>query len=255
MNESVRVAEDGAVVRITLARPERANALGLDTCDGLGEALKRIGEGTGCVLLLADGPNFCVGGDVRGFAAAEDVPAHIRLLADTVHAHLVALRESGVPLVAGVRGWAAGAGMSLALAADVLVLGETAKLRPGYAGIGVTPDCGMTWTLPRAVGAARAREILLTNRAVDAAEALAIGIASRVVPDEEVDAAAAAVAAQLAAGPTPALGATRRLVDAAAARTFAEHLDFEAASISEHAGLPHGREGITAFVEKRAPRF
>jgi 2-(1,2-epoxy-1,2-dihydrophenyl)acetyl-CoA isomerase len=255
MNEPVRLTEDGGVLRITLARPGAANALSLDTADGFGEAVKRVGEGTGCVLLLAEGPNFCVGGDVRGFAAADDVPAHIRLLADTIHAHLLALRDCGVPLVAGVRGWAAGAGMSLALLADVLVLGESAKLRPGYPGIGVTPDCGLTWTLPRAVGAARAREILLTNRAVGAAEALAIGIASRVVPDDEVDATAAAVAAELAAGPTPALDATRRLVDAGSVRTLAEHLEAEAASISEHAGLPHGREGITAFVEKRPPRF
>src|SRR5688572_3275910 len=108
MNESVRVEEDGAVVRITLTRPERANALSLETCDGFADAVKRIGEGTGCVLLLADGPNFCVGGDVRGFAAAEDITAHVRMLADTAHRQLAALRDSGVPLVAGVRGWAAG---------------------------------------------------------------------------------------------------------------------------------------------------
>lgn len=255
MSSSVRIAEEDRVLRVTLARPQSANALDLETGRGLGEAVMRIGPGTGCVLLLAEGPNFCVGGDVRGFAAADDLPAHVRMLADSIHEHLRALHDTGVPLVVGARGWAAGAGMSLVLLADVLVLGASARLRPGYAGIGITPDCGMSWTLPRAVGAARARDILLTNRAVDAAEALAIGIASRVVPDEEVDATAAAVAADLAAAPTSALAATRRLVEDGAARTFAEHLDAEAASIAAHAGMPHGREGIAAFVEKRPPRF
>ena len=255
MTEAVRTDDHGAVLRVTLARPRQANALDLEIGAGLEAAFKRIGPDTGAVLLLADGPNFCVGGNVAGFAAATDLPAHIRLLADSIHAQIEVLHGSGVPLVVGVRGWAAGAGMSLALLADVLVLGASARLRPGYAGIGITPDCGLTWTLPRAVGAARARDILLTNRPVDAAEALAIGIAARVVPDEEVDATAAAVAAELAAGPTPALAATRRLVEDAATRGLVEHLDAEAASIAAHAGLPHGREGIAAFVAKRPARF
>ena len=249
------VEVDDGVLVLTLARPERANSLDLELGRDLGAALSELGPAVRCVLLLAAGPNFCVGGDVREFAGADDLPGHIRLLADTMHGHLLTLRASGVPVVVGARGWAAGAGMSLVLIADVAVLGTSAKLRPGYAGIGITPDCGLTWTLPRAVGAARAREILLTNRAVDAAEALAIGIAARVVPDEEVDATAAAVAREIADGPTAALSATIRLVEAGAVHTFAEHLEAEAASIAEHAGLPHGREGIAAFTGKRPPRF
>jgi 2-(1,2-epoxy-1,2-dihydrophenyl)acetyl-CoA isomerase len=252
---TLRASEDGGVLRITFARPERANALAPETGQDLAKAIGGIGPGTRCVLLLADGPNFCVGGDVSGFAAAADVGEHVRALADSIHAILVSLHATGLPVVVGARGWAAGAGMSLVLLGDVVVLGESARLRPGYGGIGITPDCGMTWTLPRAVGAARARDILFTNRAVGAQEALAIGIASRVVPDDDVDATAAAVAAELAAAATGALRATRDLLEAGASRGFAEHLDAEAASIAARAASAEGREGIAAFVAKRPPRF
>jgi 2-(1,2-epoxy-1,2-dihydrophenyl)acetyl-CoA isomerase len=246
---------DGRVLRIRLTRPDRANALDLDTAAQLAEALRQVGPGVGAVSLLHDGPNFCVGGDVRGFDAAPDPEAHLYTLAGAAHECVQLLTAAGVPVVIGARGWAAGAGMALLLTADLVVLGESARMRVAYPAIGLTPDCGMTWNLPRVVGQARARDILLTNRVVDAAEALAIGIAARVVPDDEVEQTVHAITADLADGPTEAYRGIRALLDDGVARPFDEHLEFEARSIARSAATPQGSEGIRAFLEKRAPRF
>jgi 2-(1,2-epoxy-1,2-dihydrophenyl)acetyl-CoA isomerase len=248
---TVRAELEGGVLRVTLCRPVLDPEVGAD----LRKAVAAIGPEVRAVLLLSEGPNFCFGGDVAGFASAADPAAHVLDLANGVHGILVDLTATGLPIVVGAQGWAAGAGLSLVLHGDVVVLGESARLRAGYTAIGFTPDCGMSWLLPRAIGPARARDLLFTNRAVGAQEAVAMGLASRVVPDEEVAEAAAAVARELAAAPTGALIATRRLLADAATSTYAEHLDAEAASISARAGSPEGREGVAAFVEKRRPRF
>ena len=157
-----------------------------------------------------------------------------------------------VPVVAAVRGWAAGAGMSLALAADVAVAGVSTRLRPAYPAIGLSPDGGLTWTLPRAVGAARARHILLTDRVVDAEEALALGLVAVVVADDDVVTEAEALARRLADGPVRALGRTKGLVRAD--RTLSEQLDAEATAIAESVA-DEGREGIAAFRERRPAKF
>ena len=138
----------------------------------------------------------------------------MRALAGELHELVRALVEVPVPVVAAVRGWAAGAGMSLVVAADVAVAGVSTRLRPAYPAIGLSPDGGLTWTLPRAVGAARARHILLTDRVLDADEALALGLVATVVPDDEVVEQALALAQRLADGPTRALGRTKRLLRA-----------------------------------------
>lgn len=252
---TVRAELDGAVLRITLCRPEKANVLDLTSGADLLRAVEAIGPGVRAVLLLAEGRNFCVGGDVLGFAAADDPEAHVLELAQLAHSALRVLTAPGVPIVVGVQGWAAGAGLSLVLHGDVVVLGESAQFRTAYTAIGVTPDLGMSWLLPRAVGHARARDMLFTNRVVDAKEAVAIGLASRLVPDAEVADAAAAIAHSLAASATGALVATRQLLEDGQFDSYLEHLDAEAASISGRAGAAEGREGVGAFVAKRAPRF
>jgi 2-(1,2-epoxy-1,2-dihydrophenyl)acetyl-CoA isomerase len=160
-----------------------------------------------------------------------------------------------VPVVAAVHGWAAGAGMSVALAADVAVAGTSTRLRPAYPAIGLTPDGGMTWTLPRAVGAARARHILLTDRVLSADEALALGLVAMVVPDEAVAAEAQRLAERLADGPVGALGRVKRLLLESPDRDLCTQLDAEAAAIAESAADAEGREGVAAFSERRAPRF
>jgi 2-(1,2-epoxy-1,2-dihydrophenyl)acetyl-CoA isomerase len=213
-----------------------------------------------CLLLTAAGPNFCLGGDIRYFSPAgeevpDDVGHKIGALAQGLHVALRRLGDVPVPLVTAVQGWAAGAGIGLALAGDVVLLAESARMRPGYVGLGFSPDGGVSWRLARSLGPARATDVLLGNGTLTAPELLAAGLASRVVPDGELEDAALALARSLAAGPTRALLRTRDLVRAAGSATLDEHLDAEAAAIAACAGEPDGLEGVAAFLEKRRPTF
>jgi 2-(1,2-epoxy-1,2-dihydrophenyl)acetyl-CoA isomerase len=238
-------------------------------------ALRTLEPDVGAVLLVGEGPHFCTGADVRELSAPEakgagaspapertapgSRPAHaetaVRELADELHDLVRALVEAPVPVVAAVHGWAAGAGMSLVLAADIAVAGTSTRLRPAYPAIGLSPDGGLTWTLPRAVGASRARHILLTDRVLSADEALDLGLVAAVVADDEVGAQAQRLAERLSDGAAGALGRTKRLLREGADRDLAAQLDAEAAAIARAAAGPEGREGVTAFVERRPPRF
>lgn len=174
---------DGRVLRCVVATEERNASLHPDgVAEGM-EAVRSIGPETGAILLLGTGPAFCTGGDVSAFGAAPDPEPFIRAVADAFHAFLLGLVEAPVPVVAAVHGAAAGAGMSLVCAADLAVAGTSTVLKPGYPSLGFTPDGGMTWTLPRLVGTARARSILLRDRLLDAPTALAYGIVTEVVED------------------------------------------------------------------------
>ena len=159
------------------------------------------------------------------------------------------------PLVVAVRGAAGGAGMSLVAGADIVVAGERAKFTMGYTAVGLTPDGGSTFFLSRVVGLRRAMDLVLTNRVLDARTAEEWGLVTRVVPDERAEEEAAALAASLAAGPTAALGAAKRLVIDGASAALAEALHREAVGISAAAATPDGAEGIAAFVDKRAPKY
>lgn len=249
------ISHEGRVLRVRVSRG-RHGTLDDEALPPAVAALRELDPAqTGAVLLVGEGGSFCTGGDVRAFAGAEDRGTFVRSLADAFHTLVAALVEAPVPVVAAVSGWAAGAGFSIVLASDLAVAGRSTKVRPAYPGIGFSPDGGMTWTLPRIVGAARARHILLTDRVVDAEEALAMGIFAAVVDDVDVLAEAEETARRLAAGPTEALGRIKRLLAAAPDRTLAEHLPDEAAGISASASGREGAEGLAAFAEKRAPRF
>jgi 2-(1,2-epoxy-1,2-dihydrophenyl)acetyl-CoA isomerase len=247
-------SRDGRILRVHLTAPAQGNTIDLDFTAGLAEAVADL-DGIGCVLLTAAGPNFCLGGDVAQFAGAEDPGAYIDELAADLHRSLVRLDTAGVPVVVAAQGWSAGAGLRLVLAGDVVVLEDGSRLRPAYSAIGLSPDGGMSWTLPRAVGRARAMDMLLTNRVMDAAEALTAGLASRVVSDGTAVQVAEDIARQIAAGPARALAAARTLVRDGRDRDLAAHLDAERASISTQAGGPEGREGVAAFLGRRAPTF
>lgn len=249
------VEQDGRVLRATIARG-RHGTLDGEALPEVEKALRGIDPASvGAVLLVSDGESFCTGGDVRAFAGAPDRRAYVRALADAFHGALTAMVECPVPVVAAVTGWAAGAGMSIVCAADLAVGGHGTRLRPAYPGIGFSPDGGMSWTLPRIVGAGRAREILLTDRVVEAPEAHALGILAAVVDDAEVRAEAEATAHRLAQGPTAALGRIKRLLAASPGASLADQLEAEASSIAESAAGPEGTEGLAAFAEKRPPRF
>jgi 2-(1,2-epoxy-1,2-dihydrophenyl)acetyl-CoA isomerase len=252
---TVRAERAGRLLTITLDRPGQANALDMSTACQLRDAVRLIGDGVGCVLLAGAGANFCVGGDVRAFAAAPEPGKFLGELASVVHDAVLGLAEGPAPVVAAVNGWAAGAGMSLAACADITLAAESARFRSAYSALGLTPDCGLTWTLPRLVGRARAADLMLTNRSVGAAEAAAIGLAARVVADDSLLAEAQTLAAGLASGPTAAFGRIKKLLDASDRSALADQLDAEAASIAACADHPEGRAGIAAFTVGRKPVF
>ncbi len=254
-DQPVRTEADGDVWRVTLDSAGTGNAVDPAMAAALGEALRARPPQTRAVLLLAEGERFCVGGDVRGFAAAADPGAEVGRLAADWHEVVRALLAAPVPVVAGVHGAVAGAGVGLLGACDVVVCARSTRIRPAYAAIGFSPDGGTSWTLAHALGPARALDLALTNGTLDAAEAHACGLVARVVADDELRAAATELAHALAAGPVRAMVRTRALVRGAAVRTLAEHLDDEAMLIAESADDPEGREGVRAFVEKRRPDF
>ena len=252
------VTRTGQVLRCAVSSAARHGTLDFDHLREVTAALRAPEPDVGAVLLEGEGPHFCVGADVGALAAAgseaADAGPAVRALAGELHEFVRALVEVPVPVVAAVRGWAAGAGMSLVVAADIAVAGVSTRLRPAYPAIGLSPDGGLTWTLPRAVGAARARHILLTDRVLDAAEALEWGLVATVVPDDEVSAHALELAQRLADGPTRALGRTKRLLRAED-RGLSAQLDAEADAIAESAAGADGQEGIAAFRDRRSPRF
>lgn len=246
------------VAHITLNRPQAANTLNVEMGMDLMRAALRCEEDRSVrsVLLSGSGAAFCAGGDLKAFHAHLDgLPAHIKEVVTYLHTALSHLTRMNAPVVTAVHGFAAGAGLSLACASDLVVAGESARFTMAYTRAGLTPDGSATHFLPRMVGLNRALDLALTNRTLSAREAMEWGIVSRVVPDAEVHAQAEELAIQLAAGPTRAFGNVKRLMRTGWTETLETQMAYEADSIAEMTRLADGREGVTAFVEKRAPHF
>ena len=245
------------IARLTLNRPDAGNALNLELATELAQAAKGLrGSDVGAVILTGAGKSFSVGGDLAWMRAAGDgVREAVLRLATQFHDGLEALAALDAPLITAVRGAAAGGGMSLAIAGDVVLAAQSARFTVAYTAIGFSPDGGSSWTLPRLVGLRRATELMLLNERLDAARAVELGLATRVVADDALDAEADALAARLAAGPVTAHGAVKRLLRESATRSFTEQLAEEARTIADLAGSPAGREGVTSFLDKRVPSF
>jgi 2-(1,2-epoxy-1,2-dihydrophenyl)acetyl-CoA isomerase len=247
-----------AVAHVTLAREKAANALDLRLCQELAEAALRcqLDRSVRAVVIGAKGKMFCAGGDLQAFAAAGDeAPALMKRMTHHLHAAIASFARMDAPVVAAVSGTAAGAGLSLVCACDLAVAAESAKFTMAYTRAGLTPDGSSTWFLPRLLGRKRALELMLTNRLLTAAEALEWGIVNRVVPDAEVAGAAEALARELAAGATRAYGTTKRLVLGSGSESLETQLELEAQGICGAAATRDAREGIAAFLAKRAPAF
>jgi 2-(1,2-epoxy-1,2-dihydrophenyl)acetyl-CoA isomerase len=251
----VRTEVDGDLWRITLARPEAGNVIDVAMADELATAVTARPEATRAVLLLADGPRFSVGGDVKAFARSADPGAVVGELAARWHEVVRLLLAVPVPVVAGVQGAVAGAAVGLLGACDVVVCARSTVITPAYAAIGFSPDGGTSWVLTRALGAARALDVMLTAGSVTAEEARDAGLVTRLVADDALRDEALALARGLAAGPVRAMVRTRELVRRAATNTLDQHLDDEARLIAVSAADPEGREGVAAFVAKRRPDF
>lgn len=249
---------EGAVARLTLNRPTAGNSINIPLARALMEAAIRCDEDDSvrCVLLTGRGSLFSAGGDVRAFAeAGESIPALIKEL--TAYLHLAIARFAGMdkPLVTVINGPAAGAGLGLAMLGDIVLAARSAHFTVAHTAIGLSPDGGCTWLLPRLVGLRRAQELVLTNRRVSAEEAEKIGLITRVVDDALFWDEARAVARQVAESATKALGHTRRLLLSSFNASQQTQLDAEAYSIADLARSDHSREGISAFTQKRKPNY
>lgn len=246
------------VAWLTLARPERRNAIGPEMARALHHVADRCADDPSvrCVVLTGSGRFFSVGGDIDLFSqAGGDIEATVLDLAHSFHAGVHRLATMDKPLVTAINGPAAGAGFSLAILGDIAIAAASAHFTSAYSAIGLTPDGGASWWLPRLIGLRRAQEIVLTNRRVDASEAAAIGLVTRVVADEDLAATAREVAVALASGPTRAIGRCRSLLLASSERDLATHLAVEARSIASAAAGSEGQEGVKAFVAKRPADF
>lgn len=211
--DCVSVEVNDGVAHLRLNRSEVSNAVDLATADALCAAVGSVAtdEAVKAVLLTGDGPRFCAGGDVASMLAAADRSAYLEELALRLNEALVALHRLDKPVIAGVRGAVAGAGLAVMLSCDLVVAEASTRFTSAYAGVGLTPDCGLSWLLPRAVGQQRALHLLLTSRVLTGSEALDWGLVTEIVHDD-AEHRARDLASQLAAGPSFALGQARRLV-------------------------------------------
>lgn len=256
----VLLTVDGSVATITLNRPEAMNGLDVATKELLLDTVRRVADDPAvrCVVLTGNGRAFCVGQDLKehlaGLKGEADIP-----LSDTVEKHynpiMLALSTMPKPVVAAVNGVAAGAGASLAFAADFRILVDTAGYNTSFAGVALSCDTGSSWTLPRLVGRAKAMELLYFPRTVSAAEALELGLATQVVPEEDFAAAVGELATRLAAGPTVAFGSIRQAVAHSAAHPLEESLAFEAEKMALTGGTEDHLAAVNAFVAKEKPVF
>jgi 2-(1,2-epoxy-1,2-dihydrophenyl)acetyl-CoA isomerase len=254
----LKVERDGAVLRLTMNRPDAANALSMAGAEALADAALMADEDETirCVVMTGAGRFFCAGGDVAGMASApEGQGPHLKRLAGAFHVGMTRLARMRKPLVTVVNGPAAGAGVSMAALGDIALAGASANFTMAYGAIGLSPDGGSTWLLPRLVGLRRAQEMALLNKRISAEEAAQMGLVTRCVPDEELAAEAEKVVAILARSASTALGNTRRLLLEGMDRSFEAQLEAELQSIALCASSPHGKEGIAAFVEKRKPDY
>jgi 2-(1,2-epoxy-1,2-dihydrophenyl)acetyl-CoA isomerase len=243
---------------IELDRPEQLNALTVEVASSLGPAAEELVAGGARALVLAGrGPAFCAGADLSLVhrALAEEPASVLTPLVEGLHDSLRRIRRVPVPVIAAVEGPAVGAGMGLALAADLRVFGRTARLVPGYMGIGASPDGGVSYFLTRMLGSARAAALLMRNRPVGADEALALGLAESVADDGTALDAARELAASLTTLPPLALQRVRELVDRATVQGLDEQLDLEQQRVSELWDTFDFREGVGSFLERRPPKF
>lgn len=257
LHDRVRLQTDGWIAQITLARPDAGNGFDLAMAHGIRDAAKAVAgsDELRSVVLAAEGKVFSVGGDLAHFASVENRGQRMREVAGALHEALQLLTSAPVTVVTALHGVAAGGGIGLALAGDVVIAGPRAKFRLAYTAGGLSPDCGTTWMLPRRIGHARAIDLALTNRIVSAEEAERWGLVSRLSESDDVLGEARALAAELAAGPRDALGVTKQLLWKALERTFDDQLDVEAETIARLVETTDGREGIDAFLAKRTPTF
>jgi 2-(1,2-epoxy-1,2-dihydrophenyl)acetyl-CoA isomerase len=255
----VRYAVDQGVATIQLDRPEAGNAIDLALVEDFYEAVFRAGDDPAvrAVLLSGAGRSLSTGGDLAMLAALEkgELAGRLRQMIDLYHLALDRLTRIDAPVVCAVRGAAAGGGLGLLHAADVVIAAEDSKFALGYAALGLPSDGGNTWFLPRLVGLRRAQQLMLLNRVLTAPEALDWGLVTELAPAEEVEARAHQLAIRLAAGPTLAFGRMKRLLRDSWTNDLSGQLSAETTQMAEAGASDDAAEGIAAFMAKRRPAF
>jgi 2-(1,2-epoxy-1,2-dihydrophenyl)acetyl-CoA isomerase len=256
MTDGLRVDVDGPVATITLDRPEALNALTVPVKVALREALERLAvdRAVRAVILTGAGRAFCAGQDLAERERPDAAPLDVELR-ERYNPIILALRAMGQPVIAAVNGVAAGAGASIAFACDLRIAAEDARFVLAFGRIGLVPDSGATWFLPRLVGQARAAELALVGDPITADEALRIGLVSRVVPNDELLPQARALADRIAAGAPMAVALTKGALEHAASIDLETALEGEAKLQGIAGASADHAEGLAAFREKRAPRF
>ncbi len=258
MSETIRARDMGGWVEITLNRPERLNSFNEEMHLALRAALQRArDEGARAVLLTGAGRGFCAGQDLedRDPSKMEGKPDLGRTLTEFYNPLVRLIRSLDFPVVCAVNGVAAGAGANIALACDIVLAAESAKFIQSFARVGLVPDAGGSWALARLLGEARAKALALTAEPLPAATAARWGLIWKAVPDEALMEEARALTARLAQGPTLGLALTKKAIQAAATNSLDEHLELEAEYQRICGESPDYAEGVSAFLEKRAPRF
>lgn len=255
---TIRLERDGGIAKLTLARPDHANALDLTMATELMRAAIALDDDDSvrAVILTGDGKMFCAGGDLAAMKAAGDDPSpYLKELAGNLHLAISRMARMRAPVVAAVNGTAAGAGFSMMCATDLAIAAEGAKFTMAYTNAGLTPDGSSTYFLPRIIGQRRTAELMLTNRVLNSQDALEWGLVNQVVPDEELLPTAEKLAGQLAGGPTGAYGVVKKLLVNSAHDSLESQMEHETRGIAAASRTADGHEGIAAFLEKRRPSF
>lgn len=258
--ETIQLEFRDSVAILTLNRPSALNALTVEMGREFRSALMEAQERRARALLLTGaGRAFCAGGDLRQMQQLAESEGRIEAFFDEplrlLNECILMVRRLPLPVIAAVNGFAAGGGCNLALSCDLVLAAESARFIQAFVSVGLTPDCGGTFILPRLIGWKRAAELFMTGEAVEARRAAEMGMINRVVADEELMPTALALAAKLANGPTAAIAGTKQLLEQSAINDYEAQLDSERQSQLQSGQTEDFREGVAAFIEKRPPRF
>jgi 2-(1,2-epoxy-1,2-dihydrophenyl)acetyl-CoA isomerase len=258
--ETVQLEMRDAVAVITLNRPAALNALTVELARELRSSIAEARErGARAVVLTGAGRAFCAGGDLREMRQLAEKEGRVEAFFDeplrVIHDCIRLIRETPLPVIAAVNGVATGGGCNFALACDIVLAAESAQFNQAFVKVGLTPDCGGTFILPRLVGWKRAAELLMTGDMVDARRAAEMGMINRTVADAELMPEALELASRLASAPTAALARIKRMLDASAANDLNAQLELEHEAQLQSGQTKDFREGVAAFIEKRPPRF
>jgi 2-(1,2-epoxy-1,2-dihydrophenyl)acetyl-CoA isomerase len=255
---SLQLEVADGLARLTLTQPARGNPIDGPFCSDLCEAATWLSENSAvrCVLLSAQGKAFSFGGDISAFVAdLEALPINIKRWTTPLHSAVTRLQRMNAPIVAAVHGICAGGMSGLVAGSDVVVAAEDARFLAAYAGIGFSCDAGSSVMYARRMGIGRARKFMLMNDTLTARDALAVGLVDEVVPPEQLQSRAEAIARQLASGPTRAYGEMRRLFMSVEDQPLEAQLELEAQALARSSATADAHEGLTAFAAKRKPVF